>query len=141
MSWYTHRCTLARVQRVSSVASGEQVLLSNACAELAREALPADCLLTDLGDHHLKGFEKPERLWQVGRPGLRSSFAPLPSTDTRQHNLPRFTTRFIGRAREIDECRRLLETGRLVTLTGIGGAGKNRFDRNSTRIARQPPRR
>jgi predicted ATPase len=41
-------------------------------------------------------------------------------------------TRFIGRRRELSEVRRLLSTSRLVTLTGIGGAGKTRIARRLT---------
>lgn len=42
-------------------------------------------------------------------------------------NLPLELTSFIGRRREIAETRRLLATTRLVTLAGIGGAGKTRL--------------
>jgi hypothetical protein len=42
-------------------------------------------------------------------------------------NLPAPLTSFVGRRREIAEIRRLLGTGRLVTLTGVGGVGKTRL--------------
>lgn len=42
-------------------------------------------------------------------------------------NLPMELTSFIGRRRELSETRRLMETSRLVTLTGIGGVGKTRL--------------
>ena len=45
----------------------------------------------------------------------------------RPHNLPRIRTQFVGRDREIAECSRLLERSELLTLTGIGGAGKTRL--------------
>jgi non-specific serine/threonine protein kinase len=41
--------------------------------------------------------------------------------------LPHDVTRFIGREREIDVARNLLETTRLLTLTGPGGTGKTRL--------------
>lgn len=41
--------------------------------------------------------------------------------------LPSYLTRFIGRERELAEVARLLETTRLVTLTGAGGSGKTRL--------------
>jgi predicted ATPase/DNA-binding CsgD family transcriptional regulator len=44
-----------------------------------------------------------------------------------KHNLPALTTPFIGRAREIAEIKRLLQTVRLLTLTGTGGTGKTRL--------------
>ncbi|HVE64949.1 MAG TPA: protein kinase, partial [Thermoanaerobaculia bacterium] len=43
------------------------------------------------------------------------------------HNLPAERTRFIGREKELVECRRLLAEIRLLTLTGIGGCGKTRL--------------
>jgi predicted ATPase/DNA-binding CsgD family transcriptional regulator len=45
----------------------------------------------------------------------------------RRHNLPSQVTSFVGRAREIGEIRKLLETSRLLTLTGPGGVGKTRL--------------
>src|SRR5687768_4627330 len=42
-------------------------------------------------------------------------------------NLPSQLTSFVGRQREAADVRRLLTTGRLVTLTGIGGVGKTRL--------------
>ncbi len=42
-------------------------------------------------------------------------------------NLPAELTGFVGRRREVGEVKRLLATSRLVTLTGVGGAGKTRL--------------
>jgi predicted ATPase/DNA-binding CsgD family transcriptional regulator len=50
----------------------------------------------------------------------------LPSSLPR-HHLPIPSTPFIGRSREIAEVRHLLETSRLLTLTGVGGIGKTRL--------------
>lgn len=47
-------------------------------------------------------------------------------------NLPTELTSFVGRRREITEIKRLLSASRLVTLTGVGGAGKTRL---SLRVA------
>ncbi len=47
--------------------------------------------------------------------------------DGRRHNLPAPSTPFIGRERELSEVKQLLETARLVTLTGPGGTGKTRL--------------
>ncbi|WP_030241830.1 hypothetical protein [Streptomyces sp. NRRL S-350] len=44
-----------------------------------------------------------------------------------QGNLPVPLTGFAGRRREIDGIRSLLDTRRLVTLTGMGGVGKTRL--------------
>lgn len=41
--------------------------------------------------------------------------------------LPVHLTRFVGRSRELDEARRLLSGGRLLSLAGSGGSGKTRL--------------
>ena len=43
------------------------------------------------------------------------------------HNLPTPVASFIGRGAELTELRRLITEHRLVTLTGVGGAGKTRL--------------
>ena len=50
-----------------------------------------------------------------------------PGHRMRRTNLPAPLTSFIGRAQEIAEVRRLLNTTRLLTLTGAGGSGKTRL--------------
>lgn len=45
----------------------------------------------------------------------------------RLHNLPEQLSSFVGREREIAEIKRLLETSRMLTLTGAGGIGKTRL--------------
>ena len=55
---------------------------------------------------------------------------PATIVKTRQavrHNLPVQITHFIGREREINEVLELLQSNRLVTLTGVGGTGKTRL--------------
>ena len=49
------------------------------------------------------------------------------SASASPHNLPEQRTRFIGRAAELAELARLMPQSRLLTLTGIGGAGKTRL--------------
>ena len=48
-------------------------------------------------------------------------------TDAGRGGLPRPLTSFIGRERELEQARRLLEDSYLVTLTGPGGSGKTRL--------------
>ncbi|MEU0567019.1 LuxR C-terminal-related transcriptional regulator [Nonomuraea sp. NPDC005983] len=50
----------------------------------------------------------------------------------RAGNLPAELASFVGRRREVAEIKRLLSVSRLVTLTGVGGAGKTRL---SLRVA------
>jgi non-specific serine/threonine protein kinase len=56
-----------------------------------------------------------------------SVVAPATPPSTMPNNLPAERTRFIGREKELADCARLLEDARLLTLTGIGGAGKTRL--------------
>jgi predicted ATPase/class 3 adenylate cyclase len=132
--------TLARVQRVMSVAYGGQILLSNASAELIHNELPEGITLRDMKEHRLKGLLNPERLWQIAAPDLQQDFPPLQSLNEVPNNLPIQLTSFVGRENEIAELKQALTSTpspsgrgegvrqhRLVTLTGSGGAGKTRL--------------
>jgi predicted ATPase/class 3 adenylate cyclase len=124
---YVGYATLARTQRVMSVAYGDQILLSNACAELLRGQLPVDITLRDMGDHRLKGLAQPDRLWQLVAPGLATEFPPLKSLTTVPNNLPIQLTSFVGREKEISEAIRLMTNTRIFTFIGPGGTGKTRL--------------
>ena len=56
--------------------------------------------------------------------GDRAAAAPPPR---RVGNLPAGLTSFVGRQRDLAEVGRRIRAGRLVTLTGVGGAGKSRL--------------
>ncbi len=71
---------------------------------------------------------------------LAGDFAPslrpaTPDIPVQRHNLPADLTPFFGREAEVDEVRRLLLAPhvRLVTIAGLGGAGKTRL---ATEVAR-----
>ena len=51
----------------------------------------------------------------------------MSSASSHRHNLPAQVSSFIGRKGEMEEIARLLRRHRLVTLTGVGGAGKTRL--------------
>ena len=59
------------------------------------------------------------------REGPRTSVAP--SQDPPNSTLPVALTSFVGRQKEVAEVRRLLQTTRLLTLSGAGGVGKTRL--------------
>jgi predicted ATPase/class 3 adenylate cyclase len=118
---------LNRAARILSVGHGGQVLLSSVTAELAREHLPDDVSLLDLGEHRLRDLVRPEHLFQLLTPDLQNEFPALRSLNSLPNNLPPQLTSFIGREREMSEARRLLASARLLTLIGPGGTGKTRL--------------
>src|SRR5215475_12992885 len=118
-----------RAARVAAIAYGGQVLLSETAAALVRDSLPPGAVLRDLGIHRLKDLGRPEQIFQLDAVGLQAEFPPLRSLGNvaLQNNLPAQLSTFIGRDRELSEVRALVESCRLVTLTGPGGAGKTRL--------------
>jgi predicted ATPase/DNA-binding SARP family transcriptional activator len=58
---------------------------------------------------------------------------PPPRPDVRRDNLAPTLTSFVGREREIADVHRLLAPGGLLTLTGVGGAGKTRLAEEAAR--------
>jgi predicted ATPase/class 3 adenylate cyclase len=105
-----------RAARIAAAGHGGQILLSQATRDLVRPDR-----LRDLGVHRLKDLAAPERLYQLGE----DQFPPLKTVD--QTNLPVQPTPFVGRDRELAEVLALLDSHRIVTLTGPGGSGKTRL--------------
>ncbi len=118
-----------RAARIAAVAHGGQVLLSETTAALVQDSMPAGASLLDLGVHRLKDLGRPERIFQLVSEGLRSGFPPLRSlaNPTLLNNLPAELSTFIGREDELKDIRSLVNSARLVTLTGAGGSGKTRL--------------
>ena len=116
-----------RAARIAAVAHGGQIVLSDAVRALVGDDRSGEFSLRDLGEHRLKDLRSPERLSQAIAEGLPTDFPPLRSLDARPNNLPTQLTTFVGRAREVEEALGLLETVRLLTLTGPGGTGKTRL--------------
>lgn len=113
--------------RLCAAAHGGQVLLSQATRDLVEQRLPDSVSLRDLGEHRLKDLDQPRRIYQLVIPALSDAFPPLRSLDSLPHNLPVQLTSFVGRKRELAEITRLLGSTRMLTLTGVGGAGKTRL--------------
>jgi class 3 adenylate cyclase len=65
-----------RAARISAAAHGGQVLLSQVTRELTREE---EDHFIDLGEHAMKDFPRPERLFQAVVPGMARDFPPLRS--------------------------------------------------------------
>src|SRR5262245_27678168 len=78
-----------RAARISAIAHGGQVLLSQTSRNLLEdeEELPLD--LKDLGEQRLKDFERPVRVYQLEIPGLQERFPPLRTGEQREARSPR----------------------------------------------------
>jgi predicted ATPase len=114
-----------RAARISAAAHGRQVVVSATTRALASEGF----LLEDLGEHRLKDFPQPERLFHLVVGDLtRDAFKPLRTLPVRPTNIPALESSLIGREVEVDRIRDLLSgEAHLVTLTGRGGTGKTRL--------------
>ena len=109
---------LNRTARVMDAGHGRQILLSEAAIGL----LGADGFI-DLGSHKLRDLGDAQHIFQVGD----GEFPPLRTVDAYPGNLPSALDSFVGRVDEVAELKELLDSHRLVTLTGVGGVGKTRL--------------
>ncbi|MGA2210116.1 MAG: adenylate/guanylate cyclase domain-containing protein [Acidimicrobiales bacterium] len=118
-----------RAAGLQATASGGQTVVSLATAELLGDRLPDGVWLLDLGEHRLKDLDRPIQVFQACVPGAENDFPPLRSLSSAAHpnNLPAQVSSFVGRDEELAEVKQLVAGGRLVTLTGPGGAGKTRL--------------
>jgi predicted ATPase/class 3 adenylate cyclase len=112
--------------RIAAAGHGGQVLISEAARALVGDKLPDGVILRDLGAHRLKDFDEPQHIHQLMIDGLPSDFPPIRSLEI-PTNLPVRLTSFVGRERELASVTQILESARLVTLTGPGGTGKTRL--------------
>jgi predicted ATPase/class 3 adenylate cyclase len=115
-----------KAARIAASGHGGQVLLSDATRSLVADSLPPGTAFRHLGAHRLKDFDEPQAIYQLVIDGLPADFPPLKTLET-QTNLPTELTSFVGREREMKEIKDLLQSSRLVTLSGPGGSGKTRL--------------
>ena len=115
------------VSRLMSAAHGGQTVLSNGTIALAGQNMPQNVSFVDLGEYQLRGLVDPQRIFQLIHPTLPANFPPLRLVGATVGNLPVELTSFVGRDNEIRTVGELLSAARLVTLAGIGGAGKTRL--------------
>jgi class 3 adenylate cyclase len=66
--------------RVCQVAHGGQVLVSRTAHEAIVELVPEEIGFVNLGEHRLRGFQRPDVLYQVTAPGLPTRFSALRTT-------------------------------------------------------------
>lgn len=120
--------TVNRAGRLRDLAHGGQTVFSGTAHDLVADQLPDQVWMSDLGTHRLRDLPRPERVFQLCHPALRTDFPPLRSGGgaARRH-LPAQLTSFVGRSDQLGEIRQLVDANQLVTLTGAGGAGKTRL--------------
>jgi predicted ATPase/class 3 adenylate cyclase len=116
-----------RAARIAAAGHGGQVGVSPVTAELVRKEFS----LAPLGTHRLKDFDEPVSLFQLGD----EEFPPLKTIANT--NLPTPASSFLGREDELFEAGRMIQTTRLLTVTGPGGAGKTRFALELARRVRE----
>ena len=66
-------------------------------------------------------------VYQVNAPGLDVDFPPLASLDAYRSNLPRELGGFVGRADDVTAVVKTFAEARVVSIVGVGGAGKTRL--------------
>jgi class 3 adenylate cyclase/tetratricopeptide (TPR) repeat protein len=128
-----------RAARICAAGHGGQVLVSQATQTLLEDEEEEELgvALRDLGEHLLKGLDRPVRVYQVEAPGLAMEFSPLRTTSpvtTESRGATaqaRGTSLFIGRDLELGVLEAALAdalcgAGRLVMLVGEPGIGKTR---------------
>lgn len=139
-----------RAARVAAAGHGGQILLSESARNATRDT-PGDAIVTELGEHLLKGLERAEKLFQLLPNALAGrQFAPLQTVSAMQTNLPPQSSSFIGRQQEVDELLSMLaprkgdssaqtklvrphqyhhaeQDAGVITLIGPGGTGKTRL--------------
>ena len=119
--------TPAKSARLLETIHGGQIVITGETEALVKNRLPQEARLHDMGEHSLRSFLTPDRLFQLTHPDLPANFPPLKPTSSVPNNLPRQLTQFIGRDGEVGEVRQRVVTSPLVTLTGAGGCGKTRL--------------
>ncbi|MCG6872467.1 MAG: hypothetical protein LJE84_09270 [Gammaproteobacteria bacterium] len=123
-----------RASRIMSAGAGGQILMSATAGTLARDELPVGMKLVDLGSHRLRGIERSESIVQAVVEGLDTLVGGLDASKDAADHVPAELDRFIGREADLVRLAGLLESSRLITLTGVGGSGKTRL---AIRVARQ----
>ncbi|MGI9584709.1 MAG: adenylate/guanylate cyclase domain-containing protein, partial [Acidimicrobiia bacterium] len=116
-----------RASRIGDIAHGGQVLVSAATRFLGEAGLPDGVHFRDLGEVKLKDIDQPENVFQLDIAGIDPTFPSLRRLDAGPSNLPVFGTSLVGRDQERQAIEKLFDESRLVTITGVAGAGKSRL--------------
>lgn len=111
---------LNEAARIMSVSHGGQIVVSDVVARGVTHPM------RPLGEHRLRDLDGRWSLHQIDVPGFETDHDPLASLGDFRSTLPQQRTRLIGREQDVDLVREAMDSGRLITLLGPGGAGKTR---------------
>lgn len=117
---------LNRAARLLTLASGGQVLLTEAIHGLVKDEPPTEVSFRNRGTHRLRDLSATERVFEAVHSGLEPT-GELRHSLASANNLPLQPTSFVGRDQELEEAMKLISGSRLLTLTGVGGSGKTRL--------------
>lgn len=119
--------TFNRCARLRDLGHGGMLLVSQATHEIVADTLSEDVRIDDLGMHVLRDLSRAEHVYLLRRADDERELPPLRSVSTQPNNLPTLATSFVGREQELATVEKLVRGSRLVTITGVGGAGKTRI--------------
>ena len=114
--------------RLEGIAQPGGIAISQPVHDTVRDRMAL--AFVDMGEHEVKNIARPVRAYFIGVDGGRAPSRPAakaPRPPVKAGNLPAQATRFLGRAQDLGEVVALLDTTRMVTLTGVGGIGKTRL--------------
>jgi WD40 repeat protein/class 3 adenylate cyclase len=129
--------------RICSAAHGGQVLVSQSTCAVAQAEELDGIDLRDLGEHHLKDFDRPERLFQLVVDGLPSDFPPPRTLDKQaaadaafrgevgvpykglEAFQPQDAEFFFGREELVADLGRRLSGSAFLAVIGPSGSGKS----------------
>ncbi|MCI0413857.1 protein kinase [bacterium] len=112
---------------ISSILRDAPDPISNIKKELPEgiERIVRRCLMKNPNERYQTARDVHNDLRDLAETGPLSRSTAVRKTP--QHNIPALLTKFVGREHELEELIALLSTNRLVTITGVGGAGKTRL--------------
>ena len=99
---------VVRAARICSAGRGGQVLLSDSTRALVGSTLPDGVSLFPLGERHLRGFEEPERVYELEIEGVATESGEEPGASSAQQPPPSTPDRTAGP--HVHELRRRLAT-------------------------------